>query len=150
MAHSHVSALFHCVFSTKGRKKWITPELQDRLWPYIGGIASENECRMLAIGGVEDHVHVVLSLPSSLPVAKAVQLIKGSSSKWIHEHFQSLGEFAWQEGYGAFSVGVSQLEDTQRYVARQREHHRTRTFQEEFEAILRKHGIVFDERFVCG
>jgi putative transposase len=94
MGHSYVSALFHCVFSTKERRRLITPELQDRLWPYLGGIARENKMLALAVGGVEDHVHILLSLPSTVDIAKAMQLLKGSSSKWIHDTFTNLNDFA--------------------------------------------------------
>jgi putative transposase len=111
MAHSYVSALFHCVFSTKDRQKTITDDLQERLWPYMGGIARENKMRAISIGGVEDHVHLLLSMPSTLSIAKVMQLIKGSSSKWVHETFSEYKEFAWQEGYGAFSIGISQVPD---------------------------------------
>ncbi len=107
MPHSYVSALYHCVFSTKERRKEITEELQERLWPYMGGIARENKMRALAIGGVEDHVHLLLSIPSILSIAKAMQLIKGASSKWVHDTFPEHKSFEWQEGYGAFSVGIS-------------------------------------------
>ena len=95
MAHSYVSNLLHYVFSTKDRRKIITPDLQERLWPYLGGIARENGMKALAIGGVEDHVHLLLSLPATLSVAKAIQLIKGGSSKWIHETFPTKRSFAW-------------------------------------------------------
>lgn len=116
MSHSYVSALFHCVFSTKERRKTITHELQERLWPYIGGIARENKMRALAIGGVEDHIHLLLSMPSTLSVAKSMQLIKGGSSKWVHETFPDHQDFEWQEGYGAFSIGISQVPDTKKYI----------------------------------
>ena len=85
--HSFVSCLMHCVFSTKERRKLITMDLQDRLYPYLGGIARENKMKALAIGGVEDHVHALVSIPSTMPIAKAVQLLKGNSSKWIHDTF---------------------------------------------------------------
>ena len=150
MPHSYVNALFHCVFSTKGRQKTITQKLQERLWPYIGGIARENKMKALMIGGVEDHVHVLLSLPSTVEIAKAIQLIKGGSSKWVHEEFSSHSHFAWQQGYGAFSIGISQTDEAKRYIATQREHHRKRTFQEEFLAFLEKHGIDYDPRYVWG
>jgi REP element-mobilizing transposase RayT len=100
----------------------------------------------LSIGGVEDHVHVLLSLPSTLSISKAMQLIKGNSSKWIHETFADLRYFAWQEGYGAFSIGVSGIEDTRSYIARQAEHHRKRSFREEIEEFLVKHGMTWTER----
>jgi hypothetical protein len=106
--------------------------------------------KALSIGGMQDHVHVFLSLPSTLPVAKAVQLIKGGSSKWVHDTFVGLGKFAWQEGYGAFSVNVSLLEDTIRYIEGQGEHHKRKTFQEEYIEFLRRNGIDYDERYVGG
>ena len=115
MGHSYTSSLFHCVFSTKERRKLITPELQERLWPYIGGIARDNRMKALAIGGIDDHVHILLSIPCTLAIAKAIQLIKGGSSKWVHETFPKHRTFAWQEGYGAFSIGISQI-DRYRYV----------------------------------
>lgn len=150
MSHSYVSALYHCVFSTKERRKTLTNELQERLWPYMGGIARENQMRSLAIGGVEDHVHLLLSIPSTLSIAKAMQLIKGGSSKWVHDTFSNHKDFEWQEGYGAFTVGISQVADTNAYITNQREHHRTKTFQEEFIAFLEKHGIGYDPRYVWG
>jgi REP element-mobilizing transposase RayT len=150
MAHSYVSALFHCVFSTKDRRRSITEALEERLWKYMGGIARENKMRALVIGGVEDHVHLLLSLPSTLSIAKAMQLIKGGSSKWVHETFAEHKDFEWQEGYGALSIGISQVDDTKVYIANQREHHRTKTFQEEYIAFLERHGIEYDPRYVWG
>jgi putative transposase len=150
MAHSYISALYHCVFSTKERRKTIKCDLQKRLWPYMGGIARENKMRALEIGGIEDHVHLLLSIPSTLSIANAMQLIKGGSSKWIHDSFEEHKTFEWQEGYGAFTVGISQVPDTKVYIANQREHHRTKTFQEEFIAFLEKHGIEYDPRYVWG
>jgi REP element-mobilizing transposase RayT len=133
------------VFSTKQRQPLINAELQERLWPYLGGIARENKMKALCVGGVADHVHVLLSVPSTLPVAKAVQLLKGNSSKWIHETFPRQGGFAWQEGYGAFSIGVSGIGDTTAYIQGQPGHHRKKTFQEEFIAFLKKHGMEYEE-----
>jgi putative transposase len=150
VSHSYVSALYHCVFSTKERRNTITKELQERLWPYMGGIARESNMRSLAIGGVEDHVHLLLSIPSTLSIAKAMQLIKGASSKWVHDTFSQYQQFEWQEGYGAFSIGISQVPDTKAYISNQREHHRTKSFQEEFIAFLEKHGIEYDPRYVWG
>jgi putative transposase len=138
MAHSFTSCLFHCVFSTKERTKIITADLRERLWPYMGGIARADDMKALAIGGVSDHAHLLLSLPSSLAIAKAIQLIKGNSSKWIHETFPNLAHFAWQEGYGAFSIGVSGIDATTAYINNQEEHHRHKSFQEEFLSFLQK------------
>ena len=94
---SYVSAYFHCVFSTKDRQKLITPELEERLWPFLGGIARAHEMRALSVGRTEDHTHILLSVPASMSIAKAMQLIKGGSSKWIHETFPDQRLFAWQE-----------------------------------------------------
>ena len=150
MPHSYASCLFHCVFSTKERRELLTPDLKKRLFAYLGGIARENRMKALAIGGAKDHVRLLLSIPSTLPVAKAIQLIKGGSSKWVHDTFRSHRGFAWQEGYGAFSIGISQVRPTIAYIVRREDHHRRRTFQEEFLMFLRKHGIEYDERYVWG
>ena len=146
--HSFVSCLMHCVFATKLRRPLIKPDLQHRLWPYLGGIARENKMKALIVGGVADHVHVLLSLPSTMTTAKAVQLLKGNSSKWIHETFPDCWDFGWQEGYGAFSIGVSGVEDTMQYIRTQAEHHRKMTFQEELAMFLNKHGMQFDEAMI--
>jgi REP element-mobilizing transposase RayT len=145
---SYISSYFHCVFSTKERRPFITPELRDRLWPFLGGIARQNKMKAIEIGGVADHVHLLLSLPSTMPVSKAMQLVKGGSSKWIHETFPEQRGFAWQDEYGAFSVSVSQLDKTIEYIKSQPEHHRKITFQEEFLALLKKHRIEYDERYL--
>jgi putative transposase len=150
MSHTHASCLFHCIFSTKYRRKTIAPELKERLWAFLGGVARKNDMKALAVGGTENHVHILLSVPAAVPLAKAVQLIKGGSSKWVHETFPANHDFSWQEGYGAFSVGISQVGDTVAYIQKQEEHHRTRSFEEEFIAFLKKHRIEYDERFVWG
>jgi len=145
---SYISSYFHCVFSTKERRQLITPELRERLWPFLGGIARQNKMKAIEIGGVEDHVHILLSLPSTMTISKALQLLKGGSSKWVHETFPDQRLFAWQEEYGAFSVSVSQLDRTIEYIKGQPEHHRRMTFQEEFLAFLKKHRIEYDERYL--
>jgi REP element-mobilizing transposase RayT len=136
----------HCVWTTKERRPLIKPDLQQRLWPYLGGIARENKMKMLIACGVEDHVHVLISIPSTLSVAKSVQLLKGNSSKWIHDTFAEQRDFEWQEGYGAFSIGVSGVPDTIKYIQTQAEHHRKITFREEIEVFLKKHGMEYVER----
>jgi REP element-mobilizing transposase RayT len=145
---SYISPYFHCVFSTKERRRLIAPELRDRLWPFLGGIARQNKMKAIEIGGVEDHVHILLSLPSTMAISKTLQLIKGGSSKWIHETFPEHRLFAWQEEYGAFSVSVSQLDKTIECIKGQEAHHRKMTFQEEFLALLKKHRIEYDERYL--
>lgn len=138
----------HCVFSTKERRPLITPEIQPRLFQYIGGIARENKMKLLAVGGVDDHVHLLISMPSTISISKAMQLIKGNSSKWIHETFPNNRSFAWQEGYGAFSIGVSDIERTKNYINTQAEHHGKMDFKTEFLAFLKKHEIEYDERYI--
>ena len=148
MSHTYVSELVHCVFSTKNRRKLIRPEIQPDLWAFLGGIARKNGFKALTVGGIEDHVHILLSLPATIALAKAVQLIKGASSRWINETHTH--EFEWQEGYGAFSVGISQKEHTIRYIQSQAEHHRKQSFEEEFAAFLKKHQVEYDPKYVFG
>ncbi len=150
MAHSYSSCLIHYVFSTKERRKSISSEMRERLWAYIGGIASDHGMRATVVGGTDDHVHALISLPATLSVAKAIQLIKGGSSKWIHDTFPTHGDFAWQEGYGAFGIGVSGLTSTIAYIKAQEEHHKTRSFEEEFLAFLDRHDMEYDARYVLG
>ena len=141
MPHTYTSLLFHCVFSTKERRKLIPEDLQPRLWSYLGGIARANKFKALAIGGTEDHVHMLISLSSNISVAKAMQLVKAGSSKWMHDE---IGRklFSWQEAYGAFSIGIAQIPATVKYINSQKEHHRWRTFEEEWVLILKKHDLV--------
>jgi putative transposase len=116
MSHSHICCLVHIVFSTADRRPLIRDEIRDRLHAYIGGIARENGMAALAVGGVADHVHVLLSLSRTVSVSKAVQLLKAGSSKWVNETFPEWGRFSWQEGFGAFSIGVSQRDTTIAYI----------------------------------
>jgi REP element-mobilizing transposase RayT len=148
MPHSYVSNLVHCVFSTRDRLPSIDQELEFRLWPYAGGIARENGMKALAIGGTSNHLHTLLSLPSTMSIAKAVQLLKGGSSKWVHELSPDYGKFPWQDGYGAFSVSASQKDKTVAYIRGQKEHHRKRTFREEFLEFLDMHGVEYDPRYI--
>jgi putative transposase len=145
---SYVSSYHHCVFSTKERRPMITPALRERLWPFMGGIARQNNMTAVEIGGVEDHVHMLLALPSTVSIARALQLIKGGSSKWVHDTFPEHRLFGWQTKYGAFSVSVSQLDKIISYIKGQEGHHRKVTFKEEFLALLKKHRIQYDERYL--
>lgn len=114
----------------------------------MGGIARKNGFKALIVGGMENHAHVLLSLPAQMPLAKAMQLIKGASSHWMNEKHGK--GFAWQEGYGAFTVGISQKDDTIAYIQSQAEHHRKRSFEDEFVAFLKKHQVEYDPRYVWG
>jgi REP element-mobilizing transposase RayT len=132
------------VFSRPKERRILVPaNLQQRLWPYIAGIARLNKFKALAVGGVPDHAHVLLSLPTAMSVAKAVQLVKGGSSKWINDHLPNRS-FDWQDGYAAFTIGVSQLEVTIRYIDNQEKHHRKMTFDGELVRMLKRHGIRLD------
>jgi putative transposase len=142
MPHSHVSCLVHLVFSTSGRQPTIREQMRDRLHAYLGGIARENAMVAIAVGGVADHVHLLLSLPSTVPIAKAVQLLKSGSSKWIHENFPQSRGFSWQQGYGAFSVSISQHEKTVAYIHAQAKHHERVSSAEEFRKFLMAHAIL--------
>jgi putative transposase len=150
MAHSYTSCMIHFIFSTKGRQKIITSELQERLWPYIGGIAKARKMKALAVGGTQDHVHILLSMPSTISVSKAIQEIKAVSSKWIHENFPHHENFAWQQGYSAFSVSISHVNKTISYINSQNEHHRRKTFKEELVSFLKAHGIEYDQKYIWG
>ena len=141
MSHTYFSLLAHSVFATKERRILIPADLKAKLWPYMAGIARANKFKALAVGGMQDHAHVLLSLPTTMPVAKAVQLIKGGSSKWINDHLPTRS-FDWQDGYSAFSIGVSQLETTIRYIDNQERHHARMTFDDELLKMLERHGIV--------
>lgn len=148
MAHTYSSVLYHFVFSTKQRLSTIPVDLRSRLWDYIGGIARENNLRSLRVGGTGNHVHIALHVPPSIPVSKAIQLIKAGSSKWMNDR-PGRARFEWQEGYGVFTLGISQLKNTVAYIDRQEEHHRKTTFEEEYASFLKRHGIVLDE-YVFG
>lgn len=149
MGHTYTSTLMHCVFSTKDRRNLIPEEIQPKLWAYIGGIARQRGIKALAVGGTENHAHVLLSLPPVMPLAKAVQQIKGLSSKWLREHCGQT-RFAWQEGYGAFSIGATQVNAATEYIHSQQDHHRKRDFQAEFILFLKKNRMEFDPRYVWG
>jgi putative transposase len=148
MANTFSCLNIHCVFSTKDRVALLTPEIRDRLWPYMAGIAKQNSIFPKCIGGVADDVHLLLELPTTMAMAKAIQSIKTGSSGWIHQTFPALRNFAWQQGYGAFSVGVSQIPETIQSIERQPEHHRTRTSKEEYLAFLKKHGANLEDKYL--
>ena len=150
MAHTHVCCFMHMVFSTMERVKMLTPEARERLFPYLGGIARENGFTAVAVGGADDHVHLLLSLPATITIARAAQLLKGGSSKWLREVHPQGRLFEWQEGYGAFSVSVSMIGATKSYIENQVEHHRTKTFEDEFVEFLERHHVSYDPRFVFG
>ena len=148
MPHALVNNRVHVIFSTKGRQELIPEEARSRLWAFIGGIARSNGFTAVAVGGTGNHAHALLAIPSTMPLAKAVQLIKGGSSKWCNENLPR--QFAWQEGYAAFSVSPSQKQAVVHYIARQQEHHSKHTFEQELREILVKSETPFDPNEVLG
>ena len=148
MANTYTALHYHIVFSTKHRYPWITADIEERIWAYMGGIAREHEMKAIQVGGIEDHGHILLSAPPTMPVSKAAQLVKGGSSKWIHDTFPDLQEFGWQDGYGAFSVSKSALDIVATYIQGQRKHHGDLSFKAEFLALLERHEVDYDERYL--
>ncbi|MBM2841621.1 MAG: transposase IS200-family protein [Bacteroidetes bacterium] len=138
------------MFSTKNREPFIGHDIEDRIWSYIGGIARENGMTALCIRGFPDHIHILSTITKTMTVSQALQFLKGGSSKWIHETLPRTIPFAWQDGYAAFTVSESDIPRIIEYIKRQREHHRKRSFQEEYLEFLREHHIEFDEKYVWG
>jgi REP element-mobilizing transposase RayT len=139
VSHTRVSLRVHCIFSTKNRDCEIPGDLQDRAWAFIGGIARNLHMTAIAVGGISDHVHLLLQLPPTVTLAAAIQKIKANSSRWIHE--RTGHPFEWQEGYAAFSVGIAQTDATVEYILHQKEHHQRRGYGEELARILAKHKM---------
>ena len=144
MAHTFTCLYFHAVFSTKFRKSLIPDDLKPRLWSYMGGIARENGFRALAVGGMAEHAHLLLSLKPAIPVATAIKIVKAGSSGWMSDRLRA--DFKWQEGYAAFTVSLSLLDSVKRYIANQEQHHRKIDFATEWRLLLEKHGIVLPAR----
>jgi REP element-mobilizing transposase RayT len=148
MPQSFACLHHHLIFSTRLREPTLDLNLLPGLFQYIGGILRGEGCALVAAGGMRDHVHLLASLSREISVAEVLRRIKSHSSKWIHETQPERRGFAWQAGYGAFAVSYSHLDQVKAYLARQAEHHRTVTFQEEFRAFLKRHDIAYDERYL--
>jgi REP element-mobilizing transposase RayT len=148
MPHTFTNILVHVVFSAKDRAPMLDAELKPRVLGYIGGIVRELGGTSLAANGPADHVHLFVALPATPSLADCVRTVKTNSSRWVHEQWPERKAFGWQTGYAAFSVSQSNVEDVKAYIARQEEHHKRVSFQEEFLAFLRRHGLEYDERYV--
>ncbi|MDP4218848.1 MAG: IS200/IS605 family transposase [Bacteroidota bacterium] len=148
MSHSYISIYSHLVFSTKNREAFLTPVIRERLWRVMAGIMKNNGIDAITIGGYEDHCHALLSLPSTIPIAEAAKKLKGISSKWLSEEYPELRNFEWQKGYAAFSVSTSQLKKVIAYINNQEEHHKAKTFRDEYISFLRGNNIPFDEKYI--
>jgi REP element-mobilizing transposase RayT len=149
MSQSLAKILVHTVFSTKDRRPFMRDKsLRDELHRYIGGILTNHDCQPLIIGGVEDHVHLLSTLSRTSTVAEMVKEVKRGSSLWLKTKNPELRDFAWQNGYGIFSIGFSQVAALRKYIAGQEEHHRKVSFQDEFREFLKRYDVEFDERYV--
>jgi len=144
MTSTHAKLLYHVVFSTKCRVPYIVPDMRDKLYPYISGIVRHQKGNVVEIGGMPDHVHVLLQLAPQISVALLLQHIKGGSSRWVQEQRLLRDRFAWQRGYGAFTVSESNVSKVRRYIQGQEEHHKKESFGSELMRLLCKHGIPFD------
>lgn len=148
MPHSYSTLLFHVVFSTKDRMRSMDAPIRPDLFAYMGGIVREIGGTARIINGLEDHVHMLMSLAADVAVSECLRVVKTNSSRWMHERFGNHRQFAWQTGYGAFSVSASNETQVVKYIRDQERHHRGMTYEEEFIVLLRKHGVAFDERFL--
>lgn len=148
MPQSLSNVLIHIAFSTKHRAPLIDPETRKELHPYLAGVVRNNGCHSLQVGGVEDHVHLLLALSRTVTIAQLVEHLKTGSSKWIKTKGPHLSGFSWQGGYGAFSVSAGEAERVIHYIQNQEEHHREITFQDEFRRLMEEAAIEIDERYV--
>jgi len=145
---THHGILVHVIFSTKYRTKLIAPKWSDDLYGYIGGTVREHDAVLVAAGGIQDHVHLLLKTSPKHAISATVQLLKANSSRWINDQNYVSTKFAWQRGYGAFSVSESNAETVRSYIAKQAEHHAHRSFEDEYLDFLKRHGVDYDPRYV--
>ena len=148
MSQSLSLILLHLVFSTKNREPWLDTNIRPRCFAYLAEVGRELGCEVYRVGGTADHIHMAIQLTRTLAVADFVKKVKATSSVWIKSEGQHHAGFAWQAGYGVFSLGTAQLTDLTNYIDRQEEHHRVKGFQEEYRGFLRKYGVPYDERYV--
>jgi len=148
MPQSLSKVILHMIFSTRNREPWLDPNVRPRMHAYLATICRDLCAEVVRVGGVADHVHIITTLPRTVSQADLIEKIKKTSSKWIKALDPRYRHFFWQRGYGAFSVSPSQLDAVVQYVETQPEHHRIRTFQEEYRELLRRHDLDFDERYV--
>jgi putative transposase len=149
MPQSLAEIIVHAVFSTKDRRPLLkAPAIRQEMHRYLGGILGNLDCQPIIVGGVEDHVHLLCTLSRTCKLSDMVKEVKRGSSLWIKERDPRMGDFAWQAGYGIFSIGFSQIEAVRNYIASQEEHHRKHSFQDEFRSLLKRYGVEYDERYV--
>jgi putative transposase len=149
MPQSLAKVLVHLVFSTKSRHPFLSDKgIRNQMHAYLGGTCNQLECPVLTVGGVADHVHILCLFSRNMSIAELVGEIKRGSSKWIKMKGKMLTKFAWQNGYGVFSVGQSEVDRVKQYIAGQEEHHRVKTFQDEYRSMLREYEVEYDEQYV--
>ena len=148
MAHTYTSLLIHVIFSTSGRAPLLTGEMRPEVHAYLGGILRELDAIPIAIGGTADHLHLLTRLPADLAISDCLRIVKANSSRWVKVRWPQRRHFAWQGGYGAFSVSESSRAAVIRYIRDQAQHHRRTSFQDEFLTLLKKHRVEFDERYL--
>ncbi len=150
MANTYTALYYHIVFSTKNRVEFIRSNIEERIWAYLGGVARHHKMTPIQIGGIEDHLHALVAAPQTLAPFEIAKYLKGDSSKWIREEFSDLVDFGWQDGYAAFTISKSNVPKVTSYIQNQRTHHQTQSFQEEYLEFLKKHAVVYDERYIWG
>jgi len=150
MGQSLVKNYVHIIFSTKNRQTFIRQEYEDELFKYLGGVCKSYDCAPIQVGGYLDHVHILCLLSKRMTIADLLEEMKTDSSKWMKKRADELSNFYWQDGYGAFSVNPSQVDAVTDYIQKQREHHESNSFQDEYRAFLKKYKVDYDERYVWG
>lgn len=148
MANTYSQIYLHFVFSTKNRAELISSDIEERVWAYIAGVAKRHGMTPVQIGGIETHVHALVGVPTTMSSSQGAKALKGDSSYGIRREFPGMTGFGWQDGYGVFSVSKSAVSSVVRYIKDQREHHSDRSFEEEYVALLKKHGVEYDERYL--
>lgn len=148
MSRTYTHLVTHVVFSTKSCEPLIEPEIKSELHAYLGGLTRSLKGKAYAVNGMPDHIHMLISLPPTISISEALRFLKANSSGWVHDKWPQRSSFAWQLGYGAFSVSKSSVHTVVKYINNQEQHHRNRTFQQEYLYLLRQHEIEYDERYI--
>ncbi len=150
MANTFTQLQYHCVFSTKSREMIIVTEIEERIWAVVAEACKRHGVTVRRIGGIENHIHMLIDIPKDMMISEAMKRIKGGSSKAIRQSGLVGERFNWQDGYSAFTVSSSAIPDVSRYIAEQRKHHKRMTFEEEYVAFLKKHGVEYEEKYLWG
>ena len=148
MANTYSQVYLHFVFSTKGRRELISPDIEERVWAYIAGVAKRHGITPIQVGGIETHIHALVGVPTTMSSSQSARALKGDSSYGIRREFPGMADFGWQDGYGVFSVSHSAISSVVKYIKNQRDHHSNRSFEDEYMALLEKHGVDYDDRYL--